>query len=200
LLYGFLAIKWHLLDDFYNLAVGRIGGHKIPRPKGRDLAIFIGGKIAFFSMAFVIPMLFHPFWHVAGLYALAAFVSGVVLSVVFQLAHCVGEAEFPVPVANAEGQCRMQTEWAVHQVQTTVDFARGNPFLCWFLGGLNFQIEHHLFNKICHVHYPALSKVVEETCKDFGIRYAAHRSFFGALASHWRWLIVMGRPSAVVGK
>jgi linoleoyl-CoA desaturase len=195
LLYGFLAIKWHLVDDFYNVAMGRIGGHKIPRPKGKELAIFIGGKIAFFSMAFAIPMLFHPVLAVLGVYALAAFVSGVVLSVVFQLAHCVGEAEFPVPVATGEGQARMTTEWAVHQVQTTVDFARGNPVLCWFLGGLNFQIEHHLFNKICHVHYPALSKVVEETCKEFGVRYSAHKSFFGAVLSHWRWLVTMGRAT-----
>src|SRR6185437_11393157 len=51
-LYGFLEIKWHFFDDFYNVAVGRIGPHKIPRPKGRDLAIFICGKVAFFTMAF----------------------------------------------------------------------------------------------------------------------------------------------------
>lgn len=64
-------------------------------------------------------------------------------------------------------------------------------------GGLNFQIEHHLFHKISHIHYPALSKVVEETCREFGVRYAAHSSFLSALASHFRWLVVMGRPSPV---
>ena len=196
LLYGFLAIKWHLYDDFYNVAVGRIGGHKIPRPKGKDLALFVGGKVAFFSMAFFIPMLLHPWWAVLAVYALAAFVSGVVLSVVFQLAHCVEEADFPVPVDAPGGGQRMETDWAVHQVQTTVDFARRNPFLCWFLGGLNFQIEHHLFHKICHIHYPALSKVVEETCREFGVRYASHRTFWSAVASHWRWLVAMGRPPA----
>lgn len=198
LLYGFLAVKWHLFDDFYQIATGRIGGHKIPRPKGRDLVIFIAGKVTFFSLAFVLPMLLHSFWAALGIYALAAFVSGVVLSVVFQLAHCVQEASFPVPVPTGEGKARMQTEWAVHQVQTTVDFARRNPVLRWFLGGLNFQVEHHLFSKICHVHYPALSKLVEETCHEFGIRYAAHRTFFGAVASHFRWLVQMGRPQATV--
>jgi linoleoyl-CoA desaturase len=118
----------------------------------------------------------------------------VVLSIVFQLAHCVGEADFPVPVPSADGPSRMQTEWAVHQVQTTVDFARGNRVLCWFLGGLNFQIEHHLFHKICHVHYPALAQVVEEACRDFGIRYAEHKTLLSAIASHARWLVRMGRP------
>lgn len=195
-LYGFMAIKWHLIDDFHQLFIGRIGHHKIPRPKGKDLAIFIGGKVTFALLAFVIPMLLHPWWAVILVYLGAAFVSGVVLSVVFQLAHCVGEAEFPLPVPSADGvgAGRMQTDWAVHQVQTTVDFARGNRVLCWFLGGLNFQIEHHLFHKICHIHYPALSKVVEEVCHEFGIKYAAHKSFFSAVASHFNWLVEMGRP------
>jgi linoleoyl-CoA desaturase len=196
-LYGFLAIKWHLFDDFWQLYIGKIGGHKIPRPKGKDLAVFIGGKVVFFTIAFVIPMLLHRWYYVLGVYALAAFVSGVVLSIVFQLAHCLGEAEFPVPVVGADGQSRMATEWAVHQVQTTVNFSRHSKLIGWFVGGLNFQIEHHLFNKICHVHYPALSKVVEEVCREFGVKYAEHKSFFSALASHYRWLVQMGRPPAL---
>jgi linoleoyl-CoA desaturase len=195
LLYGFLAIKWHFFDDFRTVATGRIGGHKIPRPRGRDLLVFIAGKVAFFSLAFGIPMLLHPWWAVLSVYALAAFVSGVVLSVVFQLAHCVEEADFPVPVPGPAGSERMQTDWAVHQVQTTVDFARRNRALNWFLGGLNFQVEHHLFAKICHVHYSSLAKVVEEVCQEFGVKYAAHESFFSALRSHYRWLVLMGRPT-----
>jgi len=193
-LYGFLAIKRHLVDDFYQVWVGRIGDKKIPRPKGWDLVIFIAGKALFFSMAFVVPMLLHPVWAVLAVYALAAFVSGIVLSVVFQLAHCVEGAEFPMPVPNAEGMPRMETPWAVHQIQTTVDFSRGNHVLSWYVGGLNYQIEHHLFPKICHVHYPNLSKVVEKVCAEFGVRYAAHRTFFSAVASHYRFLVEMGRP------
>ncbi|HEY1685226.1 MAG TPA: acyl-CoA desaturase [Tepidisphaeraceae bacterium] len=194
LLYGFLAIKWHLFDDFCHLAMGRIGNHTIPRPKGFDLLTFIGGKVLFFSMAFVIPMLLHPWWAVLATYAVAAFTCGVVLSVVFQLAHCLGEAEFPVAVVSADGQSRLQTEWAVHQVQTTVNFARNNRLIGWYVGGLNFQIEHHLFHKICHIHYPALSKVVEEACQEFGIRYQSHPTFFSAVASHYQWLKLMGKP------
>jgi linoleoyl-CoA desaturase len=194
-LYGLLAIKWHLFDDFHNIAIGRIGGHKIPRPHGKDLVIFIAGKVVFFSLAFVIPMLLHPWWAVIGVYTLAAFVSGVVLSIVFQLAHCVEDAAFPSTVPNEPGPgVHVENAWAVHQVQTTVDFARRNPVLCWFLGGLNFQIEHHLFHKICHVHYPALSKVVEDVCNEFGVRYNAHRTLWSAVGSHFRWLVQMGRP------
>ncbi len=189
-LYGFLGIKWHFWDDFYNLMTGRIGGHKIPRPRGRDLVVFICGKVGFFSIAFLIPMLLHPVGAVIAVYAIAAFTSGVVLSVVFQLAHCVEEANFPLPDVNG----RMETDWAIHQVQTTVDFARTNSVISWLVGGLNFQIEHHLFRKICHIHYPALSKVVEKACADFGVRYSANRSLFVAVASHFRWLRRMGQP------
>jgi linoleoyl-CoA desaturase len=189
-LYGFLAIKWHFYDDFHNVARGRIGPHRVPRPKGWDLFIFIGGKVLFISWALVIPMFLHPVWAVLGVYVLAAFTSGVVLSVVFQLAHCVEEADFPMPDETG----RMETDWAVHQLQTTVDFARRNRVLSWFVGGLNFQVEHHLFHKICHIHYPELSKVVEQACKDFGVRYSANPSLLGAINSHFRWLQRMGQP------
>jgi len=197
-LYGFLAIKWHLFDDFYNVAVGRIGGHRIPRPKGRDLFVFVAGKVSFFSMVFVIPMLMHPWWAVLGTYAIASFISGVVLSVVFQLAHCVDGAEFPLPSPTANGGEAMATAWSTHQVLTTVDFARGNRVLSWLLGGLNFQVEHHLLSKICHVHYPDLSKIVEDLCAEFGLRYQAHRSMWSAVASHYRWLVIMGRADTGV--
>jgi linoleoyl-CoA desaturase len=118
----------------------------------------------------------------------------VVLSVVFQLAHCVEGAEFPMP---HEETGRMNTSWAVHQVETTVDFAPRNRLLTWYVGGLNFQIEHHLFPQICHVHYPELAKLVKETCAEFGLRYNAHKSFRAGVVSHFRWLRRMGMP--VVG-
>jgi linoleoyl-CoA desaturase len=192
-LYGFLAIKWQVYDDFRDVVVARVGQHRFARPKGWDLVIFIAGKVVFFSLALVIPMLLHPVWAVLVLYAMASYVQGLALSVVFQLAHCVEEAEFPMP---REDTGRMESAWAVHQVQTTVDFARGSRVLSWLVGGLNFQIEHHLFPQICHVHYAALAKVVEQTCKEFGLRYAAHKSFLGAAASHFRWLRRMGMSPA----
>lgn len=194
-LYGLIVVKWNLWDDFHNLWTGRIGNHKIPRPKGKDLAEFILGKVAFFSLAFVIPMMFHPVLTVLGVYLLASFVNGVVLAIVFQLAHVVEEADFPMPKTQPSGVEQIENEWAIHQVETTVDFARANPFLCWFLGGLNFQVEHHLFNRICHVHYPALSRVVEEVCREHGIQYNAHPSIFSAIRSHFRLLVDLGRPT-----
>jgi linoleoyl-CoA desaturase len=82
----------------------------------------------------------------------------------------------------------MDHEWAVHQIETTANFARGNPLLTWYLGGLNYQVEHHLFPKISHLHYPALAGIVERSCARFGIRYLAHRTFFEAIGSHYRFL------------
>src|SRR5205823_4622311 len=99
--------------------------------------------------------------------------------------------DFPLPGPDAG---RMEAPWAVHQVETTVDFARGNRFLSWIVGGLNFQIEHHLFPRISHVHYPALAPLIEETCREFGVRYTAHQTFRASLASHYRWLRRMGSP------
>jgi len=127
---------------------------------------------------------------VLGLYALACFVQGVVISVVFQLAHVVEAADFPVPDP-ATG--RLETSFAEHQLQTTVDFARGNRLLSWFVGGLNFQVEHHLFPRICHIHYLKLSRVVERACRRAGIPYHVNPSVRAAIASHYRWLKRMGQ-------
>jgi linoleoyl-CoA desaturase len=80
----------------------------------------------------------------------------------------------------------------IHQVQVTLDFARPNRVLTWLLGGLNYHKEHHLFPAICHVNYPSVSKVVEETCRDFGIPYKEYRSFSAGIAAHYHWLRRMG--------
>ncbi len=189
-LYGLLPIKWQLYDDFRDVLLGRVGQYRFPRPRGLDLVIFVGGKVIFFALAFALPLYLHSAWAVLGCYLAASFAQGVALSVVFQLAHCVEEAAFPLP---NEDTGKMENAWAIHQVQTTVDFAQGNRWLSWFCGGLNFQIEHHLFPQICHLHYPAIAPIVEQTCQDFGITYSTHVTFRSSLASHYRWLKRMAK-------
>jgi linoleoyl-CoA desaturase len=193
-LYGLLTIKWQCLDDFRKLLRGRINQHRVPRPTGRELLIFIGGKAVFFALAFAIPMHFHSPAVVLGYYALSGIVMGFLLSVVFQVAHCVEEAEFPAPRASTG---RLDHAWAVHQAETSVNFSRRSRIMSWLLGGLNFQIEHHLFPRISHVHYPAISRLVEQTCREFGVRYTVHRSFWAGIGSHFRWLRRMGMPNTM---
>ncbi|TMA20742.1 MAG: acyl-CoA desaturase, partial [Deltaproteobacteria bacterium] len=101
--------------------------------------------------------------------------------------HCVGEADFVV-------SGRVDTDWAEHQIATTVDFARSNALLGWYLGGLNFQVEHHLFPRVCHLHYPALAAIVEETCLAHGVRYRCEPTLRSALAANFAWLHRMGLP------
>ena len=166
---------------------------RIPRPRGWDLALFLGGKALFLTLAFGVPLLVRPVGAVVLYFGVTVLVVGMVLSVVFQLAHAVEGAEFPLPRPDSG---RMENAWAVHQAETTVDFARGSRVVAWLLGGLNFQIEHHLFPRICHIHYPMLAPLVEETCREFGLRYVAHKSFLAGVASHFRWLRRMGMPAA----
>jgi linoleoyl-CoA desaturase len=194
-LYGLTAVRWHLVGDFKDAVAGAIGPHRIPRPVGWDLVVLLAGKAVSIGLLIGLPMVWHPWWVVLAYYFLVACSTGLFLTVVFQLAHCVGEADFPVP---DPGTARMADAWAVHQVQTTVDFARNSRILSWLLGGLNFQVEHHLFPKIGHGHYPALSRIVEAVCADYGVRYASHGSFWQGIMSHYRWLRRMGRPEPVL--
>jgi linoleoyl-CoA desaturase len=190
-LYSFLALKWHLVDDFYVLARGRMGEHKIPRPRGTEMAVFWVGKLAFFTWTLIIPLMFHS-WPMVFLHgAIASLALGFVLSVVFQLAHIVEEAEFPDAelTEGQENRC-----WARHQVETTVDFAQNSKVLTFLFGGLNFQVEHHLFPKVCHLNYPRIAPVVAEVCAEFGVKYRSHPTIGSSLGSHYRWLRRMGRP------
>jgi linoleoyl-CoA desaturase len=214
-LYGLEAVKLQLVDDFKYVIWGRLGYHRIPRPRGWELALFIAGKAVFFSWAFAIPMLFHPWWVVLFYYVVGASVLGTVMVLIFALPHVVGEADFPLPrpVGSAgeperlddgyrlepvEGPAadavtvRLPVPWAVHQAQSTLDFARHNRVLTWLVGGLNYHKEHHLFPVVCHTNYPAISKLVEETCRSFGVPYKEHRSFRAGIVSHYRWLKRMG--------
>jgi len=191
-LYGLLVIKWQLIDDFKNVGQGRIAQNRFPRPRRWVLIELIGGKLLFAAWAFVIPMLLHPWWAVLLLYVGTAFVVAVMTSIVFQLAHCGESSAFPdVPSTG-----KVANTWALHQIETTANFSPRNPLLTWYLGGLNYQIEHHLFPKICHVHYPKISRIVEAVCTEYGVRYNAYKSLLPAMSAHWRWLREMGRPVA----
>jgi linoleoyl-CoA desaturase len=116
--------------------------------------------------------------------------AGVILGVIFQLAHVVEETEHPEPDDNN----RIEEHWVIHEMRTTSNFARDNKPLCWYVGGLNFQIEHHLFPQICSVHYPAISPIVEETAKEYGIPYNLHDTFGEAVKSHYNTLKKFGDP------
>lgn len=193
-LYWFLFPKWNFVDDFKALTRGRISGHSVPRPRGAALVELITGKVVFFGWAFALPLFHHPWWLVLLFYIATSLVLGTTLAVVFMLAHCVEEADFPGrPLGPSQ---RVARSWAAHQVRTTVDFAPRNRLLTWYAGGLNFQIEHHLFPRICHVHYPKLAGIVQAVCADFGVPYGCHRTFLSAFASHWRWLRRMGLGAA----
>jgi linoleoyl-CoA desaturase len=188
-LYGFTAVSWHLHDDFRDIATATIGKRRMPRPRGKDLAVFVLGKVVFFGLAFALPLAFHSIGAVLLFYTVTAMVAGLLLALVFQLAHVVEEASFPA--ANDAG--RMDKPWAIHQLETTVNFSRDSRLITWLVGGLNFQIEHHLFPRVCHIHYPAISRVVESACLEYGVPYRANLSFGAGIASHYRWLRRMGR-------
>lgn len=189
-LYGFITFKWQFHDDMKALILGRVGTTRVPRPKGWELVTLLTGKVIFFTLAFGIPMYFHAWYNVLLCFVAASFVQGFTLATVFQLAHVVEHAEFPMPDGDTD---RIENEWAIHQVETTVDFAQGNWLVNWYIGGLNYQIEHHLFPQICHIHYPAVAKIVEQTAEEFGITYHTYPTLGGAVASHYRWIREMGR-------
>lgn len=191
LLYGFLSLYMLFYSDFNKIFSGKIGQTPLQQTGKKDIAFFFFTKVAYFLAVLVIPMFFHSVLAVIGLFIFGHMIFGLTLSVVFQLAHTVAETHFPTP----DEKGAMPYSWFEHQVRTTANFAPKNPLVTFYCGGLNYQIEHHLFHRISHVHYPAISHIVKSTCEEFGKPYHVSPSFWSALKSHFVFLKKMGQPA-----
>jgi linoleoyl-CoA desaturase len=196
--YSLMTLLWVTFGDFRKFFSGRIGDYKLPKPSAGESFLFFLTKVFYFFYMLVLPMFFHPVLHVIGLFLLVHVVLGFSMATVFQLAHVVGDNTFPRPDPQTG---EIDNEWAIHEVETTADFAPKSKLAAWYCGGLNFQIEHHLFPRVCHIHYPAISKIVERTCKEFGIKYVSYPTLRSAVVAHLRFLKMLGRKEpAFVGE
>jgi len=189
-LYSLLYILWIFVLDYQKYFKQKVGNVPLKKMSVSDHLVFWGFKVFNIFLYVVIP------WYVLGFvswlvgFLIFTCVAGFVLSIVFQLAHTVEHTAFPV--VNEETN-RFDDEWAVHQLKTTANFATNNKLVSWFVGGLNFQIEHHLFPKISHLHYPAISKIIKQACQEYGVVYIEYPKVRYAVASHVSFLKQMGR-------
>jgi linoleoyl-CoA desaturase len=190
LIYSFIAFDF-IIRDFMMIFTGKSDDcHVYPKMNRSDKLVFWGGKAFFFTTMLFVPLLVFPWWQVLIGFILIILTVGLLTGLVFQLAHIMEAADFPEPVGDP---LHIANEWAVHEVETTVNFAPRNRVLNWYIGGLNYQIEHHLLPHICHLNYPALAPIVERTCAEYDIAYHSHATWREAFASHWRALKEMGR-------
>jgi linoleoyl-CoA desaturase len=193
-LYMLMGLRWQIAGDLSSLRAGAIGKSSLRFPRGWALAGILVGKMLFVTWAIVLPCLVYPWWIVAATYVAISMASSLVMAVTFQLAHCVEEADFTSP-AELSATPKL---WAVHEVEATVDFCPGNRLLTWALGGLNYQIEHHLFPRLPHTLYPALAPIVRQACHRHDVRYTVQPTLRGALGSHLRHLRQLGRTGVRV--
>jgi linoleoyl-CoA desaturase len=188
--YSLLYIYWIFVTDYKKYFTHKIGSVTL-----RKMTLNEHLSFWFYKAAHAFIFVFLPIYMVGFLPWMIGFLSmglvaGFVLSIVFQLAHTVEHTHFPLPDIATN---KMEDEWAIHQVKTTANFATRNKVVSWLVGGLNFQIEHHLFPKISHVHYPAISKIIRQVCQDYGIPYIEYPKVRYAVASHIHFLKQMGR-------
>lgn len=192
LIYSLTTLYWVSSKDFFQFArYKRNGVNKNTSRRNRiEMFRIIAIKAIYFLVIIGVPVWAGiPAWQVFFGFVLMHLLGGLILTVVFQLAHTVEETTFPIP--NDKGI--IENEWAIHQMNTTVNFSRRNRLLSWYVGGLNFQVEHHLFPKICHVHYPQIADIVRQTANEFNIPYLEHKSLWHALRSHFATLKRFGK-------
>lgn len=193
LFYGILTLYWVLLKDLIQFIKYIKNGVNTNTNSQNALVFF---KISIIKICYFFIVIFLPIfildisvWQVFFGFLLMHFISGIILTTTFQLAHTVDGTSHPMPDEHGN----IDNDWAVHQLNTTINFSRKSKVLNWYLGGLNFQVEHHLFPRISHVHYPAISKIVKATAEEFGVPYLENKTLMDALKGHLVALKKLGR-------
>jgi linoleoyl-CoA desaturase len=194
-LYGFLTLQWLLISDFVDLMNHGIARQRFPRqPRRRDIGMILLGKVIHVGWAFALPLVYHRWWVVLTFYLAISWSVGLLLATMFQLAHCAEPAEFP-----DAGVPRRGSDFAAHQLRTTVDVRcrtrLGRRSLHWLMGGLDFQVEHHLAPRLPHTVYPLVAQRLDVVCKERELVIHTHATPWHAVRAHARWLKAMGtRP------
>lgn len=196
ILYGLGTFFWVTFKDFIKMASYYKEGwlQKNSSSVAKEVAILLFTKVFYYSYIIGLPLMFTSYTGLeifVGFMTLQVF-SGLATAVVFQPSHLMEEVLYPTP--DFKGQ--MPYSRFVHQLYTTVNFANDNKLITWYAGALNYQVEHHLFPQICHVHYPAISKMVIEACEEYNIPYHSKDGFFEALREHTRMLKWLGTPES----
>ncbi len=191
--YGLMTMSWSTNKDFRQIMEYK----KTNAFKVNNLSFLsrftrlVAAKIVFHTITLVMPIILLPDpWYITLSFNLVMhFVAGFVLACVFQPAHVMPTSEYPLP--NDEGS--MENSWAIHQMLTTANFAPKSRIFSWYVGGLNFQIEHHLFPNICHVHHKKISEIVKQTAEEYNLPYNVQPNFMKALWEHGKMLRILGR-------
>lgn len=196
-LYGLMTIAWMVVKDFGRIIKYQRNGlakkHKANITK--EWIILIGTKLTYIGYIFVLPLLFTSlvWWQIIVGILIMHYIAGFMLAIIFQPAHVIDGTEFPLP----DESDALENNWAVHQLLTTTNFGNKSRWFSWYVGGLNFQIEHHLFPNVCHVHYRKISHIVKNTAEEFGLPYKSAKTFLGALKGHAKLLKQLGVKPAL---
>jgi linoleoyl-CoA desaturase len=194
-LYALASLSWFFRKDYVKFFQKKIGTHVNKHPKIEYFNLFFY-KFVYYALFIIIPLVVMDitWWQFMIGFLVMNFAEGLVLGLVFQLAHLVEDTEMP----NPQGEENIEEAWAAHQMRTTANFARKNPVVNFFCGGLNLQVEHHLFPNICHIHYVEISEIVKQTAEEFGLPYNENATFGSALKSHYDFLKAAGRDAVKV--
>ncbi|MGB8190891.1 MAG: acyl-CoA desaturase [Chitinophagaceae bacterium] len=190
LVYAISSFAWVFMMDFNKYFKQRVVDTPLQKMDATDHFMFWLSKALYVVFYIAIPVLAVGWQAWAIGFACLHIVQGFTLAIVFQLAHVVEHAEFEVAGQDAK---TIENEWAIHQIKTTANFAPQNKVISWFVGGLNYQVEHHLFPKVSHVHYPAISGIVKDACKKFDLPYNEYSTMSAAVASHFRMMKQLGK-------
>ena len=196
-LYGLLTFNWAITTDFLQMKryLKRKLSYGEPQTATKQWTTLVITKVIYFAIWIAIPIIVGiSWWQVLIGFLVMHYTAGVILSIVFQLAHVIEDISYPIPDENNE----IENTWAIHQLFTTANFAPKNWLINWYTGGLNHQIEHHIFPHISHIHYGKIAKIVKETAHECNLPYNEFKTMRAAVYSHFKHLKDLGKQPQLV--
>jgi len=106
-------------------------------------------------------------------------VAGGYLSFFFMISHNFVGAQALTDTTRPSNKGCDKNSFLYKQCATSSNLA--GWWLCQLNGGLNYQIEHHLFPGMNHCHYPTIAPIVRQFCKERNIPY----THFPSVMDNW---------------
>ena len=195
-IYAIFIPRWVFYRDFKDVFYDRIGGFN-----NRPYPISEVMKMVLFKLLYLVYMVVLPclmsgfsFGFFIGALSLLMVCSSLTIVVVLLTTHMLDDSCFPEP----DEQGLMPYSWSKHQMHTTSDYATESAVVTHLFGGFNHHIIHHLFQHICHIHYPALTRILIRVAGEYGVPYRSKKYILPAMYSHFKLLYNNGLRSELI--
>jgi linoleoyl-CoA desaturase len=190
---GIIQIAW--IEDFKRLLTSRLAGHPHAPWRLRDIVRQVSAKLTHFAVFIGIPLTLYPTGSVLLAYLYVYLIGSLGIALIFQVTHVNTMVEFP----SVDKTHLLKKDWYEHQIATAINYAPESQLALFLTGGVNLQIEHHLFPDIPANRYAEVGEKVKEITEKYGQNYNSG-SFFNHFTYVIKRIVAFSFPDPIAEK